>query len=153
MNRNVGMVAPEFFGKIPIRQDITVLPADSKNKLIGWTCKEFQGCEVFKPYKDWVRKFRKKLFKDGFCGDLIEERAVRGLKELKVGDKIIVSNFFGFEEVTVIEIDYKTKEGLAESIGSLYPLSFSKDDRNAWVNDSMINKKCLDPSCKTKISK
>jgi hypothetical protein len=37
----------EFVGKIPVKQEITVLDADEpKNKLIGWTCYETIGIGI-----------------------------------------------------------------------------------------------------------
>jgi hypothetical protein len=39
---------PERFGYIPVRTELTVLPADDpKNKTIGWTVKEGVGVGVF----------------------------------------------------------------------------------------------------------
>ncbi len=40
---------PEFIGRIPVRTDIEVLPADDANQLkIGWHVITYNGCEVTK---------------------------------------------------------------------------------------------------------
>ena len=63
-NEHVGKY--EYVGEFPILKDITVIPADKNKSLIGWTIKTEEGCEVFKPYDNWVKEFGKKLAKDGF---------------------------------------------------------------------------------------
>jgi hypothetical protein len=129
------------FGNVNIEQDITVLPADNGNYKLNWYCYEEQGCEIFKALKGWGKIFID-LMPDGYITEALEKRyTIKGLKDINVGDVIVVSHFFGLEEVKITKIDYDKAEGLAESETTLYPLEYSK--RRGWINSMMINKNCI----------
>lgn len=137
---------PELYDKVfPIRQDITVLPADKGKKMkLGWKIYEYRGCEVFKPFKGWVDKFNKSLDKDGNYGHLLEKYAIHKLEGLKEGDTVIVGTLVGLDEATVTSIDYDKKEAMARNEFNWYPLEFGGDDRNAWVVTMGFNNCCLE---------
>lgn len=40
---------PVFLGRIPVRSEVTVLPADEpKDKPLGWKCDIREGCEIYR---------------------------------------------------------------------------------------------------------
>ena len=131
--------------KFDIPIETCIIPSDDpKKKLnVGWTVEEVQGIEIVKPYKNWIEEFGKKLARDGSWGDLVVKHAIRDVNGISIGDKVIVSHFFGVDEATVTEIDFKNRKGVAETEYTIYLLGFEAGKRNAWVSDGMINKKCL----------
>ncbi len=100
---------------------------------IGWTAKEYMGCEVKRLPTVIVQPFNPH-----------DEPNITSLEELKVGDEILVGTLFGWAQAKVTQVDQVFKLGRAESENYLYPLEFGQDDRYCWVCSSAINKKLLD---------
>lgn len=129
--------------EIPIRQDITVLPADTKNELVGWTIYEYQGCEIGRWYENWINKYSQRLEEAECFGDLIEKDSIKSLNGIKVGDKVLCPTFGYPVEAIITVVDYDKGTAEAESERCVYPLEFSRDDRKCWVSACMINKAIL----------
>jgi hypothetical protein len=163
----VSVSPPEFMGSMPIRQDITVIPADEpKDKvLLDWKIIEYQGTEVFDlsgffkgggtigcdttlPANGWREDWEiggvvdegleVKFPLPGIWDGKVVIPVAKG--PLAVGDFIIVCGF-AWHVATVAEVKGDTAS--AENEGLLFPLSFAKDDRKCWVCSGAINKACL----------
>lgn len=73
IREEISLSLPEFVGKIPIREEITVLPADEPNehRTIGWTFLEVIGVAVV---DEWVfMPWYKKLSQGRFWKELFEK--------------------------------------------------------------------------------
>ena len=102
---------PEFIGNIPVRTEITVLPADPPGReSIGWTCREYHGTEVFKEGADEVPLTKK--------------------EDIQPGDKLIVTTLVGRYLMTAVLEDGELR---ADSEGLIADLVFDSDDRHCWV--------------------
>jgi len=122
-------------GKYDIPMEHTVLPEDKALPIkLPWKIIEYQGTEIFKPFKGWVKKFQKEVDKHNCYGRLLDKYAIKKLKGIKLGDEVIVSGFIGdLGEANITELDYETKEGTAENEFYWFPLKFGGDDRNVLV--------------------
>jgi len=145
------LLPAEYIGKIPVRTDITVLPADDpKRRLIGWTVSYEQGMEIMKPFKGWIGELVARLKAVGYYGDVVSRHAVRSLRGIRKGDKVISFHLLGPEPTTVTEVDYRKKTASAESKYNLYPLKYSK--RRGWTATCVINKRCFASLSPTKVT-
>lgn len=156
---------PEFVGAFPVRQDVTVLPADDPGRQrINWVVHEYAGTEAFDlsgffkaggrigdiselPEGGWHEDWSIwKIVDEGLevqfllpgirTGKTTIPTATR--QGLTVGDRLVVCGLIGFDVATVTEVNGDS--ALAESSGSLWPLEFSKDDRKCWVCTCQMNK-------------
>ena len=112
--------SPEFIGTMPIRHDLTVLPADQPGrKPVGFMFQQYSGGEVFKEKGAFLTKE----------------------SDLCPGDRVWVPTLIGTILMTVIDTD----EGLmAESGSTLADLEFDQDDRHCWTSSMAFNKKALE---------
>lgn len=111
---------PAFVGRIPIRTELTVLPADPPREPLGWVMREYNGTEVFKV---------------GAVGV-----PMTGREDIQPGARVIVTTLVGAFEMTVFEED---GELWAESAGTVADLKFDTDDRHCWVSTYGVNKRLL----------
>lgn len=125
--------------KIKVAGDITVLPADNSGLKLNWVAYEMQGFEVFKSLEDADAKDIQAT--DG--KHIVSSKALTRFHDLKIGDKVIVTHFFGRSWATVTELDEASGSGSAATDSCLFPMSFDKDERHCWVEWGMINKKCF----------
>jgi hypothetical protein len=109
-------------GKIPVRTEITVLPADDTRETIGWTVREYSGCDVFLLLElEMVKK------------------PITDRHALKPGVSIAVPSFFrGCHHHMKVQSE-SYAETLDGKLGAF--LRFGEDDRNCWVCTSLINTK------------
>lgn len=111
---------PEFVGTVPARSDLTVIGPDKpKPKEIGFTCHFVEGGEVFLFHND-----------DEPFGPTIPND-----QDLVVGSTVLVPTLWGGYSKMVV-----TGEDRAEDDFNVAVLFRSKDDRQCWVSDTMINK-------------
>ncbi len=121
-------------GAFPIRNDITVLPADDPNRpILGWVIYEYMGHELTKEAFDLPMGKERSRAKE------YEASIIRGLDDLKVGDEVFA---YCNMPITITEVNGDTATGEQEHL--LMVLEHGKDDRNCWVAGCMINKLCLD---------
>lgn len=117
----------EEFGRHPVKTGLTVLPADDvKQEKLGWTVREYLGCEVY-PYKPDA---------EGKLPPQLEPiKTEDGLKE---GMQILVPSLVGgFHIMTVMKEDNELYARGEKLMGAL---EFAKEDgRNAWVCVGLIN--------------
>lgn len=112
----------EYVGKIPVRTDLTVLPADDAKKApMGFMCQCFNGGEVYKP---------------GALDTPLTRR-----EDIQPGDKLIVTTLFAVLEMTATLDD--EGELQAETEHTLANLEFGEDDRECWVSSFAINKRAF----------
>ncbi len=104
--------------------DIIVLPADDPtNKKIGFTVREYLGCEVFKPLVE---------------GGPTELMPLTKEEDIKSGDVILVPGLVGgYYWMTVEKDTCGGFRGRSEKLIAL--LEFAQDDRMAWVCGGLIN--------------
>lgn len=116
----------EEFGRIPVRTELTVLPADDPaGPTLGWIIKEYNGGEVFLLDAQ---------------DQPIEEPLTRR-EDLKEGMRIYAPTLVGGRIATVrLEED---GDLCWESAGLIGDLNFSGDDRKCWITTLAINKKLL----------
>lgn len=119
---------PEFVGRIPVRTEITVLPADEPKKL-GWRIQSYDGAEVF-------------LLTS--AGDVIKS-PITDQEALKEGMR--VSAWGGTWLVKKDEYKVLYLDG-SRNIGTL---SFDEDDRHCWACTGIINKRLVSPPKKITI--
>jgi hypothetical protein len=119
---------PEFVGKLPVRQDLEVIPDTNPDgsKKLGWMCSEYVGCEVYR-------------FKHGTVWDIPLTKE----DDLKVGDEIGVAGLFGGYHIMTIA---KREDGelYADGDSMMATLSFNGDDRHCWVSSCLINKRAVE---------
>lgn len=116
-------------GPIPAIQELKVLTEDKDtSKSIGWTFKEYSGCEVHH-------------YVEG-CKDPDELPAITTKEGINVGDKLFIRALFGWCAPTLSE---KISEGLyyAEDTCNIFSLEFDNDDRHCWVCPGAMNKKAI----------
>ena len=133
----------EYVGKFPIRQDITVIPADNPNGkyLLDWTIKEYMGPDVYCHFDGWVDAIVKA---DGYSGDAFGEYAMNSFDDMKIGDKVLVPTIVGgYVDATVTKVDEEKQKATAETEFNLFALEFDIDDRHTWSSMCQINKSCF----------
>lgn len=119
---------PEFVGVMPVRTELTVLPADDiKDRKIGWTVGEmYNGCEVYL---------------------LDSNEIIKSRWGLRPGMKVQAWNM----EWTVIRTGFFSLD--LERENSIGVLEFNKDDRKCWTCPVIINKKVLGSFNKSLVSR
>jgi hypothetical protein len=110
---------PEFVGRMPIRTELTVLPADPKRDLVlGWTCTEYNGCEVCLPYT---------------------KTTINNKNGLRVGMTVLIWDSM---LVTIRKLKGNWYWETKDSFGIL---EYSKDSRKCWTAPNIISKKISTP--------
>lgn len=124
------MGQPEYIGSLPVRTELTVLPADPHNKPVGWAVETFDGGEVTRPNS---------------------EEPLTNKDDLKPGDVVWVPQLFGVHEMTVV----KDEDGelYAEDEGSFANLIFAVDRRNCWTSSAAYNKRAFEKPVNLECSK
>lgn len=131
-----------MFEQFPIRQDITVIEAEKKEKKemkLNWFVYEYQGCEVFKIVKEMENLSVKEMWyaqhypKDR-NGEPLYHKPIIKQEDLKEGDEVIVWDWRG--------IIKSREEGelYVDCGGSYGTLEFDNDERHCWVCSCMVNK-------------
>jgi hypothetical protein len=112
---------PDFFGRFPARVDLTVLPADTPSKPIGFVCYEYNGAEIM-------------LLVNG----KLDETPLTRREDLWVGRAIIAPTLVGNLEAIVAARPDGTLYWRAgeHTIGGL---EFDADDRHCWVTTYAAN--------------
>lgn len=122
------LASPDTVGAYPIRQDITVLPADDPAKLrLGWVIHERLGIEIL-PFDPLVSTIE----------DLERLQPITQEDGIKEGDQIFVHSISGWAVATVARTD--TRPFYAETECNEYVLEFDRDDRHCWVSTCQISK-------------
>ena len=126
-------IKKEVVGKIPIRTELEILPADEPKQLkIGWTVKEYIGGEIFKLDAN---------------GQMITE-PLTNKTDLIPGMIVAAPTLFGYVNTTIDVDQYGEVFGTS---GGLYiMLSFGEDDRKCWVSSGAINMKAIKKLTKQK---
>ena len=114
---------PEYFGSMPIRQELETIPNDDK---VGWTIENFYSSSEVLLFDE----------EEG----MIEEDLVKE-SDLYHGVQIVAPTLFGHVKAVVLE----TEAGLhweSES-GTYGNLIFAEDNRKCWTTSYAANKKSL----------
>lgn len=111
-------------GKIPVRTELTVLPADDPgNRTIGWIVREYNGTEVYKA--------------DAPGTLLLNE------SDIQVGDKLHVQTLVGTYLMIAYRDEYGVLQAQTETGGMFADLKFNTDDRHCWVSTFAVNAKAV----------
>lgn len=121
----------KYFGKMPIRQDTTVLKSDVYDKEINFKVFLLTGVEIFK-----LEVFRNtaEFFEDTLENGFPNKNAIFSIDGIKAGDMIAAPTAMGgFCKAEVIEVS--GKKGTARSGDNYFSLSFGEDVRGCWICD------------------
>lgn len=119
-NKNLYDLDPEYFERVPVRTELTVLPGDDPNlrPTINWTIREYDGSPV-------------KLLEEVDGEEVVVDGVLTERGDLQDGTRILCPALFGYFRATV-----KVGED-----GELYAkgtkltgfLRFDGDDRHCWT--------------------
>lgn len=114
---------PELVGKSPIRTELTVIPADSNKKSIGWTCREYLGAEIYllNLLEGEIKPIETPLSKK---------------EDLYPGLHVYVPTLFDYF-IGIVQDDLKS--ALSENGNLSATLEFDTDDRHCWTTSLTIN--------------
>ena len=137
---------PEFIGKIPIRTELTVLPADEpRDKPIGWSVYEVNGTDVYRPPEGavWPPTTLDECRAIG-----VPENLVTSEDGLAVGEELLVQDLMGLNIAKVaIHSEDGAPYGLSPSGNMMYMLEFVDDrpegESPRWVCTGSANLKAL----------
>lgn len=119
--------------KIPVRTELTVLPADDPNRPpLNWVVKEYNGVPAYRYLPEYEE--------NGFSSEDLKPLTAR--EDLKPGDQILIPALIGgYHRMTIEEGDGSLKDGtlMAKTGHSAAFLRFGEDDRKCWVATGMIN--------------
>tara|TARA_Y100000310_G_scaffold175594_1_gene175650 strand:+ start:2778 stop:3245 length:468 start_codon:yes stop_codon:yes gene_type:complete len=132
-------------GKIPPRQELTVLPAKPEEKAIGWSCYEITGTDAYRPPQDavWPPTTLEECRAIGVPENLVTTKD--GLVE---GEELLVQDLLGLNIATVhFHSEDGAPYGMSESGNLMFMLEFV-DDRPGdepprWVCTGSANLKGL----------
>jgi hypothetical protein len=110
--------------KLPLRTELTVLPADDPNqRTIGWVVREYNGTEVFKADAHGT--------------------ALKNESDIQVGDKLHVQTLVGTYVMIATRDEYGVLFAQTEPGGMFADLQFNKDDRHCWASTYAVNAKAI----------
>ena len=117
------ILPPAFLGKFETLNDtkFKIEPAESPEKLT-FMCYQEIGAEVYSEPEPWPEGL-----------DIQTTPVLKGLGDLKVGDKIVAPTLFGFVRATVEAINGTTGHAVTAGRGTMVSLSYEK--RAAWQED------------------
>ncbi len=147
---------PSDVGAFPVRQDITVLPADDPAKLkLGWKIYESIGSPIRRIINGEGLTPEQKYFDNKWPRDQednpIHHAKIDSEDGIAEGDEVLVKDIFDYhyEPTTITKRDGKF---YAENECRLNALEFRKnidhpdfpDEKPVWISTCCINKACLD---------
>lgn len=117
----------ECFGEFPIRTDITILPANSNNLILGFKIYEYNGFELYFSVEDAEKN-----------------NPIFDFSALQVGQTLYAN--LGWETPSCIGTVAKWDNGdiYIDAGGNIWTLEFSGDDRACWVASTCCNKLALE---------
>ena len=129
---------PSYVGSFPIRQDITVLPADDPKRLkLDWYVHQYTGCEIYRFPKELDLK-PIEILDDRYWprdkdGNPKYHHKITKKEDLVFGDAILIKSLY----------DYWWNPAIYDGDGVAYTddnklygafLEFGGDDRNCWCS-------------------
>lgn len=117
---------PTYVGKIPLRTDVTVLPADDPDqKPIGFSVNMRHGVEVYR-----------------FASDgSVDETPLRGYEDITDGTKLAVLGFSGGFHPMTVERSVSGFTASNENLSAI--LQFDTDDRHCWITTGLVNMRAI----------
>lgn len=164
---HVGVLEPEMvetrreppdFLRMPIRQEITVLPADDPKKLkIGFTIHEYCGFAIYRMSQEMMgrrgqAKCDSRRWEYDENDNPVDCRIIKSRDDLHVGMKVLVKTLFDYDYTVGVVERFDDGKPYVDMGGCIGTLEFGGDDRECWVLTCVINKACLGPDAKTYIS-
>ena len=147
---HVGVLEPEIvetrrepeFHPMPVRQDISVLPADEPSRVkLGWYIYEYIGFEIYKITSEirGIAKLHQTLDEEKTPLEVFSRR-----EDLCAGMEVLFKCAFSSGYGVGIIVREDDGSLIVDMGGNIGMLDFDGDERHCWVCTGVINKRCLD---------